>query len=104
MGIVLLEAMASGKPVVASNLEGYATVITSGVDGLLVTPGNHQELAYAIGYLLENGELRQKFSQAGLQKAREYAWPQVAQRVLDYYDELIDERNKWLAKRKSFAI
>ena len=58
MGIVLLEAMASGIPVVASNIDGYATVITPGVDGLLTTPRNSEELALAIGQLLENHRQR----------------------------------------------
>lgn len=102
-GVVLLEAMASGKPVVASNIEGYATVITPGIDGLLTTPRKSEELAHGIGQLLENDALRQQFTQAGLQKAREYAWPQVARRIMDYYYELIDERDRWLAKRRSLA-
>jgi len=104
MGIVLLEAMASGIPVVASNIDGYATVITPGVDGLLTTPRNSEELALAIGQLLENDALRRQFIQAGLQKAREYAWPQVARRIMDYYYELIEERDWWLAKRRSLAL
>jgi phosphatidyl-myo-inositol alpha-mannosyltransferase len=104
MGIVLLEAMASGKPIVASNISGYATVVNPGVDGLLTTPRNSEELAWAIEYLLENEPLRQQFIRAGLQKAREYAWPRVAELVMDYYYELLDERGKGPLKQVSGAL
>lgn len=92
LGVILLEAMASGVAVVASNIEGYGTVITPGVNGLLTTPRDSQELAAAIGRLLANEDLRQRFIQSGLQKSRAYAWPQVASRILEYYYELIEQR------------
>lgn len=91
LGIVLLEAMVAGIPIVASNISGYATVITHGSDGLLVPPRNSEELASAIGQLLTYEPLCQRFVQAGLQKAHTYAWPHVAAQVLEYYSELIDE-------------
>jgi phosphatidylinositol alpha-mannosyltransferase len=97
MGIVLLEAMASGVPVVATNIDGYATVIDSGIDGTLTTPRDSEALAGAIGQLLAHGTLRQKFIVSGLQKAREYAWPRVAQRILAYYSELLQSRASGIA-------
>jgi phosphatidyl-myo-inositol alpha-mannosyltransferase len=93
MGIVLLEAMASGTPIVATTIDGYTTVVTSGVDGLLTKPRQSQELAYAVGQLLDNEPLRQHFIQKGLQTVREYDWPQVARRILDYYAQLFDLYN-----------
>ncbi len=92
LGIVLLEAMASGKPIVASDIQGYATVINQEIDGLLTPPRQSEELAWAICRLLEHESLRQRFIRAGLLKAREYAWPRVALRIMDYYQELLDER------------
>lgn len=92
MGIVLLESMASGTSVVASNIEGYTTVVTSGVNGLLTPPRNSEELASTISSLLENEPLRQRLIYTGLQKVRDYAWPLVAQRIKDYYCSLLDER------------
>jgi phosphatidyl-myo-inositol alpha-mannosyltransferase len=92
MGIVLLEAMAAGKPIVASNIPGYATVVNSGTDGLLVPPHDSYELANAIGYLLDNEPLRRYFVETGLRKIHDYAWPYVASKILDYYYALLDEK------------
>jgi phosphatidyl-myo-inositol alpha-mannosyltransferase len=92
LGIVLLEAMAAGKPIVASDISGYATVVTNGVDGLLTPPRNSSALAEAIGQLLTYEPLRQRFIQAGLQRANAYAWPHVASQVLDYYSEVLEEQ------------
>jgi phosphatidyl-myo-inositol alpha-mannosyltransferase len=94
LGIVLLEAMASGTPIVASDIKGYATVVNHGVDGILTMPRLPDELAGAICHLLENEPLRQQFIQAGLVKARDYAWTHVARNVMDYYYELLEERGK----------
>jgi phosphatidylinositol alpha-mannosyltransferase len=102
LGIVLLEAMASGIPTVASNISGYRTVITHEVDGLLTPPRDSDELAKAIKRLLSHDELRQHLHQNGLQKAREYAWPSVASRVLDYYQEVLEEQ-KNLTGRKIYG-
>lgn len=104
MGVVLLEAMASGTPVVASDINGYRTVISSGIDGLLTAPRDSEELAWAIGQLLEYEPLRQKFIQVGRQKAYDYAWPYVAQHVLDYYYELLDERDNPTFRQISRAL
>ena len=103
LGIVLLEAMASGKPIVASNISGYATVVHHGTDGLLTTPRNSEELAIAIGHLLGNEQLRQKFIHAGLFKAREYDWSRVSDSIMEFYYELLDNRNKGLLRQKSRA-
>ncbi|MEO7020944.1 MAG: glycosyltransferase family 4 protein [Ktedonobacteraceae bacterium] len=102
MGIVLLEAMAAGKPIVASNISGYATVISQGVNGLLAAPRNSRELAAALGQLLVSESLRQRFVQTGLQKVRAYAWPRVSAQILDYYTELLEEQ-KHRIERKMYG-
>lgn len=99
LGIVLLEAMAAGKPVVASNISGYRTVINAGIDGLLTTPRSSSELASALGQLLKHDALRQRLSQAGQQKIHEYAWPHVAAQVLNFYQEVMAEQKKPVGKK-----
>ncbi|MBI4337668.1 MAG: glycosyltransferase family 4 protein [Chloroflexi bacterium] len=93
-GIVLLEAMASGCPIVASNIEGYSAVVDDGVQGLLVPPKSEEALAAALRLLIESAPLRYRFGLAGQQKAQLYRWERVALRVLDYYDELRAERGQ----------
>lgn len=98
LGMVLLEAMAAGKPIVASNISGYATVIHNNVNGLLTPPRNSQTLAATLGQLLKHEPLRQRFAQAGLQRALTYAWPCISAQILDYYDELLHQQKQELPK------
>ena len=89
-GIVLLEAMAVGKPVVASNIQGYNSVVTHGAEGLLVPPKNAEKLAQALTSLMTDGALRQQMGNEGRLKAVQYDWENVAQRVLDYYVSVLN--------------
>ncbi|MDP2731300.1 MAG: glycosyltransferase family 4 protein [Dehalococcoidales bacterium] len=90
-GIVLLEAMIMGKPIVATNIEGYAGVVTHGKEGLLVPPKNSGALAQALISLLKDEKLQEKMGAAGKVTAQEYRWEQVAQKVFDYYVKVINE-------------
>ena len=87
-GIVLLEAMAAGRPIVASSIAGYASVITDGEQGWLVPPGDSMSLAVAIASLLGNEALRDRMGNAGRQTAQIFAWDKVASRVLSYYEDV----------------
>jgi len=90
-GIVLLEAMAAGKPVIASDIDGYANVLTHGVDGLLVPPKDVKTLAYALISLLNNEALRQQMGANGRRKVEGQTWDAIAQRTLAYYGELMGQ-------------
>lgn len=90
-GIVLLEAMAAGKPIVASNIEGYASVLTHGEEGFLVPPKDEESLALSIVHLLADKELRYEMGEKGKIKARDYSWDRVSKRILAYYDRLLGE-------------
>ncbi len=88
-GIILLEAMASGKPVIASNIEGYANVISHKEDGLLIPPKDEEALAEAILFLLNNEPLRREMGFKGRAKAEKYSWENIARRVMDCYTNLL---------------
>lgn len=87
-GIVLLEAMASGKPLVASDIPGYRVVVTPGVEGLMVPPKDEQALALSLVRLLSDDALRARMGEAGRIRAEQFSWDKVAARVLDYYEEV----------------
>ena len=90
-GITLLEAAATGKPIVASNISGYASIMTHGVEGLLVPPKDNKALAQALISLMANESLRQQMGARGRLTAEGYDWKHVAQRVLDYYVKVLSE-------------
>ncbi len=90
-GIVLLEAMAVGTPVVATNIEGYASVMTQGKEGLLVPPKDDKELARALLSLISDEPLRQQMGARGMVTAQEYDWRKVARRVFEYYIRILSE-------------
>ena len=89
-GLILIEAMATGRPVVASNIEGFAAVVTNGEEGLLVPPMRVRPLADALLKLLNDKQLRLKMGQKGLVTAQKYAWEGIASRVLTYYSKTIE--------------
>jgi phosphatidylinositol alpha-mannosyltransferase len=88
-GIVLLEAMAAGAPIVASDIHGYKGVVRRDREGLLVPPHEPKELAKAIARLLGDPELRTQMSAAGRVRAEAFSWPRVAARVEEYYGFVI---------------
>ncbi|MDI6704462.1 MAG: glycosyltransferase family 4 protein [bacterium] len=91
-GIILLEAMALGKPVVATNIPGYNEVVTHNKEGLLVPPKDKEALRDALIKLLRDKDLRIKMGKNGREKAAEYSWERIGERVLDYYNEIIKMR------------
>ncbi len=84
-GLVLLEAMATGLPVVASDIEGYRQVLTAGREGLMVPAKQSTELAAALMTLATHAELRRRMGQAGLVTARHYSWNVVTERIIMVY-------------------
>lgn len=88
-GIILLEAMASGCPIVASDIPGYRGVLQPGVQGLLVPPKDARALADALIAMLSDGQRRAEMGAAGRRHAEEFAWPKIATRVLAYYEAVL---------------
>ena len=88
-GIVLLEAMACGKPVVATHIDGYASLLSHGEEGLLVPARDEESLARALLSLLDDKYLRNQMGAEGRIKAEKYSWANVAHQVMDYYNSLL---------------
>jgi phosphatidylinositol alpha-mannosyltransferase len=86
-GIVLLEALASGLPVVATEIPGYMSVLEPGRDSITVPPKNWRELAASLVILARDAELRRRLGDYALTKARRYSWPYVASEVVEVYQE-----------------
>ena len=86
-GIVLLEGMATRSAVVASNIIGYAGVMSDGVQGLLVPPKDEEALASALARLIEDEELRVAMANRGLAHVQEFSWDKVAGRVMRVYED-----------------
>jgi phosphatidylinositol alpha-mannosyltransferase len=84
-GIVLLEAMACGKPIVASRIEGYEALIGSTGCARLVPPGDAAALARALSALLMSADERRQLGEAAATAARAYDWTVIGRRLDDIY-------------------
>jgi phosphatidylinositol alpha-mannosyltransferase len=88
-GIVLVEAMASGAPIVASDLDAFSQVLRDGRAGELFTNGDAQALAWATGRLLDDPVRRARLSAAAAEIARGYDWPLIAKDVVKVYQAVV---------------
>ena len=92
-GIVLLEAMAAGTPVVASDIDGYRNVVSHNVNGLLAPARNADAIAKAVMRVSTNPALSARLVNAGRRTAEGYRWERVASEVEEYYQQCIEEVN-----------
>ncbi len=88
-GIVLLESMAAGTPIVCSDIHGYKGVVRRDREGLLVPPHEPKELAKAIARVLDEPGLAERMGAAGRLRAEEFSWPRVTAKVEEYYGFVI---------------
>jgi phosphatidyl-myo-inositol alpha-mannosyltransferase len=88
-GIVLVEALASGLPVVASDIPGYREVVRDGLDGLLIRPGDPEAFAAAADRLLDDADLSKRLADTGRQSAERYSWDTVAGEIEAVYREAL---------------
>jgi glycosyltransferase involved in cell wall biosynthesis len=89
-GVVLLEAMSSSLPVVASAVGGITDIITDGVNGLLVPPADPPALAKALSRILDGGDLGYRLAMQGMDTIGErFSWERIADRFARLYRESI---------------
>ena len=99
-GMVLTEAFAAGTPVIASAIAGYSDVVSDGVDGLLVPPGDPQRLAEELQRVHFEPERLQEMGEAARRSAQRYAWPRVADQVTAVYERAIEAPKPALAAER----
>jgi phosphatidylinositol alpha-mannosyltransferase len=93
-GVVLLEAMSIGKPIVASAIDGFTGVMTDGTEGITVPPRNVEKLAEAILKLVKDEKLRQEMGTRGKPRAQQFDWSVIAQKVMDFYLATLNRVNR----------
>jgi len=98
-GIVLLEAMANGIPVIAFNISGYNDVVSNLENGLLAIPKDVHDLTEKLELLIRDPVLRQELGKKGLIKARNHTWEKIAKKNIAFYykiHDLVMSKNKGL--------
>jgi phosphatidylinositol alpha-mannosyltransferase len=99
-GVVLLEAMAAGAAIVASDLPGYANVARDGRDAVLVPPGDPGALATALTSVLTDHELAHRLVLSGEERAAEFSMERLAERYVDLYGRAVDPSRAAAAARR----
>ncbi len=92
LGIVLLEAMAAGTPIVASWIEGFADVIRDEQEGLLAPPRDSAALAAALRRMLSDDGMREEMGKAAGRTAQAFSWERMSAQVLRFYEETVAGR------------
>ncbi|MEM3958453.1 MAG: glycosyltransferase family 4 protein [Thermoproteota archaeon] len=98
-GIVALEAMASGVPIIVSDVGGLSEIVENNFNGLKVEANNSVSLSRAICYLLDNPEAAERFKQNAFKKVIEiYDWRSIAERTRELYLRIVQEArgNPWM--------
>jgi len=92
-GMVALEAMACGTPVVASQVGGLAYLVQDGVTGYVVPNGDPQVMADRLAQLLEQSELRAQLGRQAEAYAQDYEWDKITGRILGVYHQLLTPKS-----------
>jgi len=103
-GIVLLEAMAAGCAVVASDIHGYKRVIQRNVSGLLVEPRDADALADALERLILDADLRRALGEAGARRAPDFDWTHVTRELVNAYQDVIRRRAPTASEPTSLPV
>ncbi|MFH1151249.1 MAG: glycosyltransferase family 4 protein [Actinomycetota bacterium] len=84
-GVVLIEAMATGTPVVASDIPGYASVVEQAGGGVLFPRGDSEGLAHEVADLLVDEDRRRELSRRGIEGVKAFSWDRLAPRIEEIY-------------------
>jgi glycosyltransferase involved in cell wall biosynthesis len=87
--LVLLEASASGLPMVVSDLNTFKCIVTNGHNGIITKRGDPKRLADAIIYLLENEDIKKKMGENARKKVENYSWEKIAEMIEEAYERLL---------------
>ena len=87
-GMVALEAMACGTPVIASEVGGLGYLVQNGVTGYTIPDSDPAELCDKLSHLLGNEDLRSQMGNSAAEYAADYAWNKIASQIIDVYKEL----------------
>jgi glycosyltransferase involved in cell wall biosynthesis len=93
LGLAMIEAMAAGKPCIASDVGGLAELVTDGKDGILVPPASSAELAGAILRLMDDAALRERLSDNAACKAKSFSIEDSAARTIEVYNKALSDKN-----------
>ena len=102
-GVVLLEAMASSKPIVATSIPGFSSVVTPRCRGAAGAPKDDEAMADAIATLLKDPGLRSRLAANGRRRAEEFSWDRVAKRVMDVYATHLNDKARLPLRETSGA-
>jgi glycosyltransferase involved in cell wall biosynthesis len=92
LGLVLLEAMAAGCPVVGANRGGIPDIVSDGINGCLYDPDQPASLVTAVQRLLGDGATRAQLRQAARLEAERWGWSGATTQLRGYYRQVLDQR------------
>ena len=91
MGRVLVEAMAAGKPVVASRVGGILDLVKEGQNGFLAGPGHEEGLSLAIKKLLDDKKMRDEMGKRGREMAQDFSVERMIEKIDVLYESLLND-------------
>ncbi|MFN3966284.1 MAG: glycosyltransferase family 4 protein [Endomicrobiia bacterium] len=103
-GLVVIEAMASGLPVIVSKIAGSAEIITDSKDGMLIgDPKNVEEISEKLYFLIKNKELREEIGKNARITAENFSWDKITDRIINVYKEVLKNKNENLYSFKKHS-